>query len=131
MRFRLETVYNHTTFFNAPSVLAYEDNKCYLALKESIFKRGDYCSIKRKISSLQLYLFAQAWYFNRIKFYPLKILFILVACNFMMESRNMFLTTPSWHFLARVSNRNTRTRCKICSKLTIKTLKQGLKYIPT
>ena len=29
----------------------------------------------------------------------------------------------------KVNNRNTRTRCEICSKLTIKTLEQDVKYV--
>ena len=31
-------------------------------------------------------------------------------------------TYPAGNFLLKFNNRNTRTRCEICSKLTIKTL---------
>ena len=29
----------------------------------------------------------------------------------------------------KINNKNTRTRSEVCSKLTIKTLEQGLKYV--
>ena len=29
----------------------------------------------------------------------------------------------------KVNNRNTRTKCEICSKLTIETLEQSVKYV--
>ena len=31
---------------------------------------------------------------------------------------------PAGNYLLKVNNRNTRTRCEICSKITIKTLEQ-------
>ena len=33
----------------------------------------------------------------------------------------LFITIPAGIYLLKVNNRNTRTRCEICSKLTIKT----------
>ena len=33
---------------------------------------------------------------------------------------------PAGNYVFKVNNRNTRTRCEICSKLTIKTPKQRL-----
>ena len=38
---------------------------------------------------------------------------------------------PVCIYLLKVNNTNTRTRCKICSNLTIKTLEleQGVKYV--
>ena len=36
---------------------------------------------------------------------------------------------PAGIYLLKVNNRNTRTRCEICSKLTIETLEQGVKYV--
>ena len=36
---------------------------------------------------------------------------------------------PAGISLLKVNNRNTRTRCEICSKLTIETLEQGVKYV--
>ena len=35
---------------------------------------------------------------------------------------------PAGNYIFKVNNRNTRTRCEISSKLTIKTLKNILKY---
>ena len=40
-----------------------------------------------------------------------------------------FKTFPAGIYLRKVSNRNTRIRCEICSKLTIETLEQGVKYV--
>ena len=34
-------------------------------------------------------------------------------------------TIPAGNYMFKVNNRNTRTRCEICSKLTIKTSKRG------
>ena len=36
---------------------------------------------------------------------------------------------PAGIYLLKVNNRNTRTRCEICSKLTIETLEQDVKYV--
>ena len=37
-------------------------------------------------------------------------------------TESFYLKTPSYHFyLSKANNRNTRRRCKICLKLTIKT----------
>ena len=36
---------------------------------------------------------------------------------------------PAGNYMFKVDNRNTRTRCEICSKLTIETLEQGVKYV--
>ena len=36
---------------------------------------------------------------------------------------------PAGNYIFKVNNRNTRTRCEICSKLTIETLEQGVKYV--
>ena len=38
-------------------------------------------------------------------------------------------TYPAVNYTLKVNNRNTRTRCEICSKLTIETLEQGVKYV--
>ena len=38
-------------------------------------------------------------------------------------------SNPAGIYLLKVNNRNTRTRCEICSKLTIKTPEQGVKYV--
>ena len=35
--------------------------------------------------------------------------------------RQSFIAFPAGIYLLKVNNRNTRTRCEICSKLTIKT----------
>ena len=37
-----------------------------------------------------------------------------------------FQTLPAGIYLLKVNNRNTRTRCEICSKLTIKTPERRL-----
>ena len=40
------------------------------------------------------------------------------------QSKNQFLdgiTHPAGNYMFKVNNKNTRTRCEICSKLTIKT----------
>ena len=36
----------------------------------------------------------------------------------------MWENIPIDNYMLKVNNRNTRTRCEICSKLTIKTLEQ-------
>ena len=36
------------------------------------------------------------------------------------------IITPARNYMFKVSNRNTRTRCEICSKLTIKTPERRL-----
>ena len=33
------------------------------------------------------------------------------------------------NYMLKVNNRNTRTKCEICSKLIIETLEQGVKYV--
>ena len=38
---------------------------------------------------------------------------MVLACN--------IIKNPAGNYMFKVNNRNTRTRCKICSKLTIKT----------
>ena len=43
-----------------------------------------------------------------------------------MFQRSAFLTNPAIIYLLEVNNRNTRKRCKICPKLTIKTPEQRL-----
>ena len=40
---------------------------------------------------------------------------LILPCIFMI------FTIPAGIYLLKVNNRNTRTRCEICSKLTIKT----------
>ena len=45
-----------------------------------------------------------------------KVVYLVVACN-----GNLF---PAGNYLFKGSNRNTRPRCEICSKLTIKTPEQ-------
>ena len=36
---------------------------------------------------------------------------------------------PANIHLFKVHNRNTKKRCEICSKLTIETLRKGVKYV--
>ena len=36
---------------------------------------------------------------------------------------------PAGNYMFKVNNRNTRTRYEICSKLTIETLEQDVKYV--
>ena len=43
-----------------------------------------------------------------------------------MFQRSVFITNPAIIYLLEVNNRNTRKRCKICPKLTIKTPEQRL-----
>ena len=38
-------------------------------------------------------------------------------------------TILAGNYMFKVNKRNTRTRCKICSKLTRETLEQGVKYV--
>ena len=44
--------------------------------------------------------------------------------NFPVQKQSMFNTFPAGIYLHKVNNRNTRKRCEICSKLTIKTPKR-------
>ena len=41
-----------------------------------------------------------------------------------MQYRFQLVTRPSHIYVFKVDNENTRTRCEICSKLTIKTLER-------
>ena len=43
------------------------------------------------------------------------------------STRDSILSSPVGIYMLKVNNRNTRTRCKICSKLTIKTLMSSVK----
>ena len=40
------------------------------------------------------------------------------------EKLSVFRVAPAGNYMLKVNNRNTRTRCEICSKLTIKTPEQ-------
>ena len=46
---------------------------------------------------------------------------IISRLNFLLKKKHFF-DAPAGIYLLKVNNRNTRTRCEICSKLTIKTL---------
>ena len=35
---------------------------------------------------------------------------------------------PAGNYMSKVNNKNGRTRCETCSKLTIKTVEQGVKH---
>ena len=39
----------------------------------------------------------------------------------MVKLRNSIVTNPAGNYMLKVNNRNTRTRCEICSNLTLKT----------
>ena len=41
-----------------------------------------------------------------------------------LSTSSTLSTFPADNYLFKVNNRNTRTRCEICSKLTIKTAEQ-------
>ena len=43
------------------------------------------------------------------------------VCDNVLQCKNEFTCNPAGIYLLKVNNRNTRTRCVICSKLTIKT----------
>ena len=47
-----------------------------------------------------------------------------------MKSEKSLDTLPAGIYLLKVNNRNTRTKCEICSKLTIKTPERRLWPIP-
>ena len=40
---------------------------------------------------------------------------------FKVNSKNYWNNNPTSNYMFKVNNRNTRTKCDICSKLTIKT----------
>ena len=42
------------------------------------------------------------------------------------DTKFLYQYTPAGIYLLKVNNRNTRTRCEICSKLTIKTPERRL-----
>ena len=52
----------------------------------------------------------------------LKKALLIKKCVFAKSVFPVFLVNPVGTYLLKVNNRNTRKRCKICSKLTIKTL---------
>ena len=43
--------------------------------------------------------------------------------------RYFCINFPAGNYMFKVNNKNTRTRCETCSKLTIKTPEQGVKYV--
>ena len=45
----------------------------------------------------------------------------LAAAKFPDKCDTAYLTNPAGIYLLKLNNRNTRTRCEICSKLTVKT----------
>ena len=47
--------------------------------------------------------------------------FFAFTLNINLESHSSITNTPADIYLLKVNKRNTRTRCEICSKLTIKT----------
>ena len=64
---------------------------------------------------------------NSIVFRP--IIRSVAKYQFYLQSSaaiNSFLDNPASIYLFKVSNRNTRTMCEICSKLTIKTPEEYL-----
>ena len=50
---------------------------------------------------------------------------VVISHLFFFCNRPVNKFIPSWHLPAQINNRNTRTRCKKCSKLTIKTPEQN------
>ena len=50
---------------------------------------------------------------------------MVVRCNLFLYANDPCLVfqsnTPAGNYMFKVNNRNTRARCEICSKLTIKT----------
>ena len=64
------------------------------------------------------------YYFNYLANPNYGILVDLIMCtfHFLSYSRTCyFFLIPVGNYMFTVNNRNTRTRCKTCSKLTIKT----------
>ena len=53
--------------------------------------------------------------------------------QFQRQSKGSSKYVPAGIYLLKVNNRNTRTRCEICSKLTIKTpeRRQALEHVIT
>ena len=49
--------------------------------------------------------------------------------NFVSHGGNGKRSYPATIYLFKVSNRNTRERCEICSKLTIKIVEKCMKYV--
>ena len=45
----------------------------------------------------------------------------MVSSEMATSSNNIYNVNPAGNYMFKVNNRNTRTRCEICSKLTIKT----------
>ena len=43
------------------------------------------------------------------------------ACSIVLREGTCRRPCPAGNYMFKVNNRNTRTRCEICSKLTIKT----------
>ena len=67
------------------------------------------------VSYFQVIVFKFLYHHHTIKI-------IKSTCNII--SSNVWWSLPAGIYLFKVSNRNTRTRCEICSKLTIKTPKR-------
>ena len=67
------------------------------------------------VSYFQVIVFKFLYHHHTIKI-------IKSTCNII--SSNVWWSLPAGIYLFKVSNRNTRTRCELCSKLTIKTPKR-------
>ena len=56
------------------------------------------------------------------RYFRLHVSFLFAQLRWnMMSQRQINVKYPAGIYLLKVNNRNTRTRCEICSKLTIKT----------
>ena len=56
----------------------------------------------------------------------------LDSLNYNCAAKNdlaKLITLPANIYLLKVDNRNTRARCEICSKLTVKTPERHQKYV--
>ena len=59
------------------------------------------------------------------------MMYTILLCSFQMQCGFLIISLkscvlPAGIYLLKVNNRNTRTRCEICSKLTIKTPERRL-----
>ena len=77
-----------------------------------------------KTGSYELGNTCRAHWINNIRDLYLRLYHPLYETNLVYRSLmeiNAYATSPVGIYLFKVNNRNTRTRCEICSKLTIKT----------
>ena len=87
-----------------------------------------YYSAKTAFLRIIFWLFPQNESFSKKSGSMCNILWFAIYCPIHSQPTRLFDSFPAGIYLLKVNNRNTRTRCEICSKLTIKIPERRLWY---